>query len=282
MSTQPLYEYGGSGPLIHMALANGFPPQTYAPLLQPFTSVYRVVSLPPRGLWPGIGPVPEDVGTWRELRDDLLAGLRQYDLSDVIAIGHSFGAVASMLAAIDEPQRFRALVMLDPTIMPRPIMQQMQAMRAQGEIPRFPLVDGALSRRDRFADVDEAFSYWRGKTLFEDWSDAALRLYAESMTRPAEDGDGVTLSWPREWEAYYYLSFYTDTFEDLPRLNGLLPVLVIQGGNSNAYGDDAQQQVRDVLPDATHEILPGYGHLFPQAAPDSTRQIISEWLKKLG
>jgi pimeloyl-ACP methyl ester carboxylesterase len=264
-----------------MALANGFPPQTYGPLLQPLTSTYRVVSLPPRGLWSGIGPPPEEVGTWRELSDDLLAGMKQYDLNNVIAVGHSFGAVASLLAVIEQPERFRALILLDPTIMPQSITEQMRLMRAQGEIPRFPLVDGALSRRHRFASVEEAFAYWRGKTLFEDWSDETLRIYAESMTRPAADNDGLELTWSREWEAYYYLSFYVDTWQELPRLNGLLPVLIIRGGDSNAYGVDAQAQVREILPDATHMVVPGYGHLFPQAAPDATRQMISEWLATL-
>jgi pimeloyl-ACP methyl ester carboxylesterase len=36
-----------------------------------------------------------------------------------------------------------------------------------------------------------------------------------------------------------------------------------------------------MLPAATHVTLPGYGHLFPQAAPDATRQIIEEWLTKV-
>ena len=281
MSQQPLHEFGGSGPVIHMALANGFPPQTYGPLLQPLTSTYRVVSLPPRGLWPGADSPPEQVGTWRELSDDLLTGMKHYDLNNVIAVGHSFGAVASLLAVIEQPERFRALILLDPTVMPQSIMEQMRLIRAQGEIPRFPLVDGALSRRHRFASVEEAFAYWRGKTLFEDWSDETLRIYAESMTRPAADNDGLELTWSREWEAYYYLSFYVDTWQDLPRLNGLLPVLIIRGGDSNAYGVDAQAQVREILPDATHMVVPGYGHLFPQAAPDATRQMISEWLATL-
>jgi pimeloyl-ACP methyl ester carboxylesterase len=277
MTPPPLYSFGGAGTVLHLAVANGFPPQTYAPLLQPLAAQYRVISLPPRALWPGIGAPPDEIGSWRDLAGDLLDGLRQHDLSDVIAVGHSFGAVVSMLAALAEPTRFRALVMLDPTILPRDVTEAIKAMRAQGEIPRLPLVDGALKRRNRFADLDEAYTYWRGKPLFKDWTDAAVRLYAESLTQPAADG-GIELAWPREWEAYYYLTVDAEVWDYLPRLNGLLPTLIIQGGSSDTYMDESAARARMLLPDATHETLPGYGHLFPLAAPDATRQMIEDWL----
>jgi len=282
MTGQPIYDFGGNGPVINLALANGFPPQTYQPLLGPLTNRYRVVSLPPRALWPGIGPAPEQAGSWRELADDLLAGLAQYDLRDVIAIGHSFGAVAALLAVLDQPTRFRALIMLDPTILPPPLMNAFKDMRLRGEEPRLPLVDGALKRKHRFPDLDGAYTYWRGKPLFRDWSDEALRLYAESMTRPAAAGDGLELAWPRDWEAYYYLSIYTNIWDDLPRLDGLLPVLIVQGGDSDTYTSEAADLMKATLPAATHVTLPGYGHLFPQAAPDQTRTIIEQWLATSG
>ncbi len=281
MPSQALYDFGGSGPLMHMAVANGFPPQTYKPLLDPFTADYHVISLPPRGLWPGIGAPPETVGTWRELADDLLAGLRQHDMMDVIAIGHSFGAIASMLAVLEEPQRFRALILLDPTLLPPPIMEAFREARQRGEIPRLPLVDGALKRKDRFDSLDEAFDYWRGKPLFQDWPDAVLRLYTESMTQPAAQG-GLELSWPRDWEAYYYLSMYTDGWHDLPKLRGLLPTLIIRAAQSDAYVKAAGEVAESLLPEAAHVTLEGYGHLFPQAAPDATRQIMADWLNTMG
>ncbi len=281
MTQQPLLKLGGTGAVMHIALANGFPPQTYRPLFEPFMAEYQVVSLPPRALWPQIGPPPKDIGTWREVAHDLLSGLRQYELKDAIAIGHSFGAVASLLAVLEDTTRFRALILLDPTILPRNIMQAIQEVRAQGGVPPFPLVEMALNRRHRFADVDEAYTYWRGKPLFKDWSDDGVRLYTESLTHPAADGNGLELTWPREWEAYYYQSLYPDTWDDLLRLNGLLPTLIIRGGTSDTYLEATSQQVQELLPNATHQTLPGYGHLFPLAAPEATSRIIAEWLHTL-
>lgn len=279
MTQPPLYDFGGAGPVLHLAVANGFPPQTYTPLLDPLTASYRVVSLLPRALWPQIDPPPQTPGSWQELADDMLDGLRQYAMTDVIAVGHSFGAVASLRAALTEPDRFRALILLDPTILPQRITEAIKAARAQDQAARLPLVDSALRRRHRFADVDEAYTYWRDKPLFSDWPDDTLRLYAESLTRPA--GDGLELAWPREWEAYYYLSVDADIWDELPRLRDLLPTLIIQGEKTDTYVNDSARRVREILPDAAHVTLAGYGHLFPLAAPDATRQVMADWLREL-
>lgn len=277
MSTQnyPCYDYGGSGPIIHMALANGFPPETYHPLLHPFTDRYRVVCLPPRALWPAVGAPPEMPNTWDDLADDLLAGMRQHNLTDVIAIGHSFGAIASMLAVLREPSRFRGLVLLDPTIFTPDAMAAMKAMREQGAITRMPLVEQALARRNQFDNAQEAFAYWRGKPLFRDWSDDMLWIYTRSLFVPG----GSDLRWPRAWEASYYAGFYPDSWADLPRLQ--LPTLILAGGTTNAFVPEAAAIAREVLPTATHITIPDHGHLFPHSAPAITHDHIEDWLLRL-
>jgi pimeloyl-ACP methyl ester carboxylesterase len=273
---QPLYTFGGDGPIMHIAVANGFPPQTYQPLLQTFTRKYRVVCLPPRALWPDNPPPPEQPGSWRSVADDLLDGLHQYELIDVIAIGHSFGAIASMLAALDEPARFRALILLDPTILTPERVQMMRMAQKTGQTELIPLVQTARRRRRNFESVEEAGSYFKGKPLFADWPDETVRLYAESVTRPTSNG--LELAWSPEWEAHYYRSMYTDIWETLPRLRGLLPTLIIRGGATDTLVEESLAQVKTLVPDATYLDIPGHGHLFPQSAPEETRQVIEGWL----
>lgn len=278
---QPLIELGGSGSIIHVAVANGFPPETYRPIFEPLMSAYRVVSLPPRALWPEIGSPPEmQTGSWENLANDLLVGMKEHNLTDVIAVGHSFGGVASLLAVLKEPSRFRALCLLDPTIFPPGVMQTIQGLRQRGEPFRLPLIDSALARRRQFDDENEAFAYWRGKGLFSDWSDEVLWLYTRSITRPADEG--LTLAWPPEWEAYYYSIIYAETWEDLPRLAALnIPVLVVQGETTNAFAKESFDHMQTVLPNATYITIPYHGHLFPHSAPATTHDIIEAWLKVL-
>src|ERR1051326_6424365 len=71
----PLFDLGGSGPMVLLAPANGFPPETYTSALEPLLAGHRVVSLPPRAMWPDAGMPPERPGSWTELADDLLEGM---------------------------------------------------------------------------------------------------------------------------------------------------------------------------------------------------------------
>lgn len=278
----PIYAFGGQGSLLHIAVANGFPPETYTPMLRPLLAEYRAVSLPPRALW-AAGPPPEKPGSWRSLADDLLAGIQQHDLRDIIAIGHSFGGVASLLAVLDAPERFRALILLDPTILPPSVMDMLIKARESGE-ESWPmgLAEGAVRRRSRFESAAAAYEYYKGKVLFADWPDETIRLYAESMTHPAKEGDGVELRWTGQWEAWYYRSFYPYTWRDIPRLRGLLPILAIRGGTTDTFMPEAATALREALPEMAYAEVPGHGHLFPQSAPGETSRIIHDWLRTLG
>ena len=276
----PLVELGGRGPVVHLALANGFPPETYFPAVEPLTRRYRVVSLPPRALWADAGPPPAEPGSWDALADDMLEGMRRHGLDRVIGIGHSFGAVATLLATVREPARFRALCFLDPTILPPAIMDDLRRLRERGEISFRALVQGALKRRSAFATEAEALDYWRDKPLFADWSEEALRRYTKSMLRPA-GGGGYTLAWSPAWEAWYYMSFHAESWAALDQFDPSIPLLVVRGERSDTFFPEAEALLRVKRPGTVCRVIPGRGHLFPQAAPDETAQLIQAWLEDL-
>jgi len=277
----PLLDMGGRGPLLHLAPANGFPPPTYLPALSAVGADHRLLSLPPRAMWPGIGPPPGRPGSWESLADDLLAGMRHHGLAPVLAVGHSFGAVASLMAALRDPSRFRALALLDPTIPPPAFMREFRERRERGEMGFRPLVQGALKRRSRFATGEEAFAYWRSKPLFADWSDDALWRYTRAMLHPLPAGE-FTLTWSPAWEAHYYESFYSDTWNEIAKLDSSLPLLIVGGAASDTLLPEAAALLRERLPWATHITIPARGHLFPHSAPEETARILSDWLSELG
>ena len=107
--TQPLIELCGEAgaPLLHMMPANGFPPQTYLPLLRQL-SQFRSICMPPRALW-GDEPPPAGYRSWNADADDLLSGLEQRELRDIVLVGHSLGGIVSLLALLKAPERFKAL-----------------------------------------------------------------------------------------------------------------------------------------------------------------------------
>ena len=79
----PLWEFGGSGPVIHIAPANGFPPATYLPLFEGLKRDHRIVCVPPRALRGE--PPPAQAGSWASVAEDLIEGWTAHDLAPLIA-----------------------------------------------------------------------------------------------------------------------------------------------------------------------------------------------------
>ncbi len=277
---QPIHHFSDKTlttiPVIHMAVANGFPPQVYAPLLHPFAQRFTTVSLPPRALWGD-----EDYRrfySWQQLADDLLAGLQTHNFTDVVAIGHSFGGVASVLAALKEPQRFRGLILLDPTFInfPLPVAALVWLAQRLNLSAHLPLVQGALRRRRHFESADEAYTYFRNKRFFAEWPDETLKLYVQGITRPAEQG-GVELAWSPEWEAQYYRHVFTWSWQKLPQLPRHIPLLVIRGESSDTFTAAGMVRLKRLVPQAEAQVVKG-GHLFPMTNVAETQGIIATWL----
>ncbi|MCC6905545.1 MAG: alpha/beta hydrolase [Anaerolineae bacterium] len=281
MTPYPLYDYGGSGPLIHFAPGNGFPPEVYRPLLEPLTRRFRVVTFLPRPLWPEPQPL-ESMHTWEDMAADQLAGMRAHGMRDVILMGHSMGGIASLLNAAAEPGRFRGLILLDPTLLSPRLLFVIGLARALGIRRISPLARVALRRRARFESPEEAYANYRSKPVFADWPDETLRHYTDGLLRPTPDGDGYVLAWSPEWEARYYNSVYPHSFRVARRLDPALPVLALRGTESDAYSAASAHRLKRVAPQIECRDLPGLGHLFPQSAPEQTLRIIEHWLSERG
>ncbi len=275
--TQTRFDYGGEGPPIHMAVANGFPPQTYTPMLEPLTVDYTIFSLPPRPLWRPTPP-PETAPTWATMAEDILAGLASHGANRVIGVGHSMGAIATIIAAVTKPQCFRGIILLDPTVFQQRQLTVAWAMRQVGLKWRLPLVQRAVQRQSAFDSREAAFDYWRGKRLFTDWDDMALHHYVDGLTEPDEAG-GIRLAWAPTWEAHYYATIFAASWRYIRQLS--VPVLTIRGTTSNTFLEPAAAKMQRSLPEMTYAEIEGHGHLFPQSAPDETRAIIQRWLTSL-
>ena len=275
---QPLIELGGSldAPLLHLAPANGFPPQCYAPMLDGLSG-YRAFCLPPRALWGDQQP-PDGYRSWRESADDLLAGFDAHGMEDITLVGHSLGGVVSMLAVLMQPWRFRALVMLDPVMLPQQMLDVFDWAWQTDNMHMNPLVQGALRRRNQFDSLQDAFDRFRAKDVFADWTDDALWLYARHGTRARDDGQGIELVWTREWEAHYFATVYRQIWETLPKVDGLTRTLLVHPQGSETFPDSVVADARAALPSADFVDLAGQGHLFPLAEPRMTARLVGDWL----
>jgi pimeloyl-ACP methyl ester carboxylesterase len=269
----PVHDFGGDGPVLHLAHANGFPPGTYRLLAETLTPGYRVLGLPARPLWPG--SQPDSAPTWHPLADDLIEGLDVLGLSGIIGIGHSLGGVLTLWAAILRSDLFRATVLIDPVILPPTWLWAMRLMRSLGLGQRQPFVQGALRRRHTWPSREACFEQYRARSFFAQWSDEALWDYVKFGTEPRDEGL-VSLLYPIAWEAQIFATTPTGIWRDVPKLR--IPTLIIRGEHSKTFQPAAQKRLAQQLPQAQFATVRRTGHLLPMERPVETGAIVRDFV----
>lgn len=255
-------EWGGDGPLLHVAHANGFPPDAYRALLESLRGRFRVVTSELRPLWPGAEPAA--CASWLELADDLVALLERQGGRGAIGVGHSLGGVVSAFAAVRAPELFCRLLLVDPVIFSGPRAWVWGWMQRLGLEHRLPLVGDARRRRDRWPDRDSARRAWRRRPVFARWQERCFEDYLEAGLVPHADG-GYELRYPKAWEARIFETSPADPWAELRRLS--VPVRVLRGAHSDTLLPGAARRLVRDLPDCRVEEVPDTGHLLPFEHP---------------
>ena len=147
-----LINWGGDGPPAHLAHATGLCAGVYTPLANILRSHLNVFGMDDRGHGKTSVPAnPAELGDWNVFAEDLEQLLNHLP-KPVIAMGHSRGAVASLLLAIRRPDLVRALILIDPTILPFAWMWWWYLAKKCGLARWMPIVATAAKRRNTWPD----------------------------------------------------------------------------------------------------------------------------------
>jgi len=276
--TRFLVDLGGDGPVIHLAHANGFPPGTYEPLAAALRTDYHVIGLPARPLWPGSRP--ESAPNWQPMAGDLIEALDGLAHSGsisppIIGVGHSLGGVLTLWAAIRRPDLFRAVVLIDPVILPSSQLRLLRLLRLVGLHHRLPLVQAALHRRRTWPSRQAYTEHLASKPFFASWPAASLEAYVQSGTRERLDGQ-VELIYPPEWEAHIFATAPTDIWRHVPQLS--TPVLAIRGERSPTFPAESMARLARLLPQARTVTIPDSDHMVPLERPAETAAAIHDFV----
>lgn len=272
-------EYGGSGSSLHFLHANGYPLYCYKPLLDLLQTHYHVFGMLLRPLWEN--SKPEDINDWHIFSDDLLRFLADYKTEPIIGVGHSIGATVTLRAALHDPDKFRALVLIEPVLFPHGRMIFWNIVRALGLGNRLhPKIPGALRRRKTFDDLDLVFRGYRSREIFRYLSDENLRIYIEGMTKPSANG-GYELEFSPEWEAriYYTGLLDFDIWHELPRLE--VPTLVLRGRETDTFWEAAANLIKRKQAKVRVETFEKSTHLLPLERPKEVFEIMQSFLSEL-
>lgn len=273
----PALDFGGTGPPLHLATANGYPAPAYRRLIATLTTHYHVQAMVPRPLWPGSRP--EILDNWQPLVDDLVQFMDERGARGWVGVGHSLGAVVSIAAALRRPELFRALVLIDPVFLHPAVMALFSLFQKLGLGERVhPLAPGARRRRRVFESEAAMFNRYRRAAVFARLDDDALRDYVAAALRPATGGR-LELAYSPEWEVRVYITGPLNLYGSLHRLKP--PVLAVRGALTDTFSPAGVRRLQRHLPHAHVVDVAGAGHLVPLEQPEKVGKLIHAFLDNL-
>jgi pimeloyl-ACP methyl ester carboxylesterase len=111
-------DWGGNGPVSHFSHATGLCAGVYTPLADKLKSRLKIFGMDDRGHGRTTATAnPKKLKNWNIFVSDLEHFFESLN-GPVIAMGHSRGATASLILAARRPDLVRALILIDPTILP--------------------------------------------------------------------------------------------------------------------------------------------------------------------
>jgi pimeloyl-ACP methyl ester carboxylesterase len=257
-----VHDLGGTGRPLLMCHATGFHGRVWQPVADRMPDRHCIA---PDLRGHGDTALPDGVAIdWQGFGDDVLAVVDALGLTDVLAVGHSKGGAALLLAEQARPGTFAALYLYEPVVVPS----------APGDLPPDlggpnALADGALRRRASFDSFDAAYENFAAKPPLGVFHPAALRAYVDHGFRP-EAGGGVTLKCRPEVESQVYRGGASHgAFAHLGEVR--CPVTVARGRSMPDVPDPARfaDAVAEGLPHGRLEEHPDLGHFGPLEDPDA-------------
>ena len=250
--------------LIHFAHGNGFPSPCYRQLLQCLGQRFDYCYIERVGHDPQY-PVTEN---WHFLVNEVIDSIQSQASEPVIAVGHSLGGVLSLLAALERPELFSAVVLLDSPLIGRIKSRVVRISKALGMIDRLTPAFRTRKRQQHWHTRDQAFSYLKSRALFKTFTDACLEDYITYGMEKDENGYSLRFNSQIEYQIYRTIPHILHQHEGQLKV----PAALIYGDKSNVIDrwDIRYMQKRYGI--LNFEI--SGSHMFPMECPKMAADLI--------
>jgi pimeloyl-ACP methyl ester carboxylesterase len=197
--------------------------------------------------------------------------MQALNLKGAIGVGHSLGGNAVTRAAAILQGAFKALLLVDPVILPRE-MYVVQDYDIDGHF--------VLKRRREWESPDEMFNSFKGRGAFTNWRDAILRDYCQYGLM--QDGNHYVLACAPEVEAHIYctssLAANVDIYDAIAKIN--MPVRVLrcatQMTDNNMSASPTAPDLATYFSNALDIPLEDNSHFIPMESPELVATHIRE------
>ena len=262
--------------MAHFSHATGLCAGTYTALAERLRPHLRVLGMDDRGHGGTKAPAnPQKLKNWNIFVDDLERFLENLG-EPVIAIGHSRGATVSLLLAIKRPELIRALVLIDPTILPFSWMWWWYLAKITGLARLVPIVATAAKRKSVWPDRQSIMAAYREKAVFQTWQDGFLDAYIKDGTEKTANGT-IRLCCNPAWESKCFAVCPHDIWRSISMLQK--PTLVLYGAESDTFLTSAAKRFKVNVPGTIFRRFEETGHFVPMERPNDSVEAILNFLR---
>jgi pimeloyl-ACP methyl ester carboxylesterase len=197
-------DWGGSGPVLLLAHANGYCADVFGPFVQSLVSEFHVLGYDARGHGESDMPTARSAYQWSELIADQVALVEELQLVYGFTrigrgVGHSMGASIMLAVAARHPDLFESIDLIDPIIALPPV-ERTGYYAGEGQ---HPMAERARKRRRRFESRTALRAKWKQRGIYADWDRQALNNLLAYAFRDLPNGE-IELKCDPEVEAIIY------------------------------------------------------------------------------
>lgn len=254
-------------PVIQFSHANGMPAKSYAHFFQQFGASYSFQYVEAMGLG------NSTFTHWRAFSQELIQDIESHGQTPVIGMGHSLGALVTLWAAMERPELFSRVIMMDPPYLSKKIRRFIRWARLLGLGERIiPIARKANKRRDQFNSIEEARAYWSPKPFFKTFDPNCFEDYLSHSLVEKEDG-GYELRIPKKLETRV---FGTSPYK-LDYQKGVVPVHWLVPEKS-VIGQEGFEEHQKLYSDISFIRVKG-SHMFPLEHPKETANLLTQLIE---
>lgn len=269
--TLPYLSYDGNGPTVILLHATGFLPWLWHPIARELSPSYRIIA-PYLCDYRASDPEKGGLG-WVTVAQDIADFCKRNHIENPFLVGHSMGGTVSTMANVLYGVKAKAMILIEP------IFLHEAFYHVHISVNDHPLASRALKRANHWKNAEKAMSYLISKALFKSWTEEMLKLYI-TYGMKEKNGGGLELACSPKTEAALFMGgVQYNPWPLLPEVS--CPVLVIEGETSDSKDFIDIKRTVSSLPDASHIIVTGAGHLVPMEQPSTTAAIIRNFFDRI-
>lgn len=275
MTVNGYYRAGeATGKRIHLLHGTGFSAMTLAAMASqlPDDSAIWLTDVPGHGQSTQPSKCMPD---WQKMADTIADAIYQQANVEtdgpLIGIGHSMGAVLTLLAATKYPNLFSEIILLDPVFFKNEMIVAQQLMRATGAWRHRALVKSVSNRTAKWPSMSIMSNEISAKAFYKPWHPQVIQDYCQYSTKVNND-NSVQLSCSPKWEASIFGSYPKGLWRAVRKVK--LPVNILVAQKTYFFIPTAVKRAAKMNKNIQWQTF-GNHHCFPMEQPSETAIMIN-------